>query len=306
MDKLKQIFTPYFSGFFWSNLFGLSAVGFCKYLDHIDESGTIIFSAFVVVPVIMGIIAAWFWQPETESTSKLLFRVLGNTFLVICLSFMFLAEGIICLIIVSPLIFCFMAIGAVAGRAMRKKRNDKVNVSIVLTLAAVFASDALSTHYYENEVSDTIIINAPPAKVWPNVVAFPRIQAPVNFWLFRIGLPSPVESTVTGYYKGAGRKCIFSNNYVFDEVVSTCDPAKNLVFDITNQPKDPEIMNHLALERGQFLLKDNGNGTTTLTGNSWYRLYVFPAWYYDIWAKSIIRNVHTRVMRHVKELSEQQ
>ena len=63
-------------------------------------------------------------------------------------------------------------------------------------------------------------------------------------------------------------------------------------------------MQHINILRGQFILKDNGDGTTTLTGNSWYRLYVFPVWYYDVWAQSITRNVHLRVMEHIKELSE--
>jgi hypothetical protein len=171
-------------------------------------------------------------------------------------------------------------------------------------LLLVFIADARSTHNYQNMVSDTIIVNAPPAKVWNNVVGFKRIKAPNTFWLFRVGMPSPIESTVEGYYKGAGRKCIFSNGYIFDERIATYQPGHNLTFDVTHQPRDPEIMNHIDILRGQFLLKDNGNGTTTLIGNSWYKLYVFPTWYYDIWAQSITRNVHLRVMQHIKELSE--
>ena len=84
----------------------------------------------------------------------------------------------------------------------------------------------------------------------------------------------------------------------------TYEPGKDLTFDIVHQPRDPEIMGHVDILRGQFLLKDNGNGTTTVTGNSWYKLYVFPTWYYDLWAESIVRNVHIRVMEHIKELSE--
>ncbi|MNY68576.1 hypothetical protein D3C86_2063640 [compost metagenome] len=77
-----------------------------------------------------------------------------------------------------------------------------------------------------------------------------------------------------------------------------------MTFDIIDQPKDPEIMGHIDITKGQFLLHDNGDGTTTLTGNSWYKLHVFPTWYYDLWAESITRNVHFRVMEHVKVLSE--
>jgi hypothetical protein len=153
-------------------------------------------------------------------------------------------------------------------------------------------------------VSDRIVINASPEKIWPHVVSFEKIKQQNEFWLFRIGMPSPMQTTVTGNYKGAGRKCIFSNGYVFDERISIYEPTRNLTFDITHQPRDPEIMGHIDIVRGQFLLKDNGNGTTTLIGNSWYKLYVFPTLYYDIWAESVTRNVHLRVMQHIKALSE--
>jgi hypothetical protein len=303
-QNMRDVFTPQFKGFFWSNLVGISIIGITKYLMTENGSGVIVFSEFVVIPILMGMISGWFWQDLGLVTRRLALYSCYNSFLAIGLSFIFLGEGIICLVIVSPLIFCFMLLGTIFGKGIYKKNNDKLNVSIVFILAVVFVTDTLSKHEYENEVSDTIVVNAPPGRVWQNVVAFKRINVPAQFWLFRLGLPSPVESTVTGYYRGAGRKCIFSNNYVFDETISTYDISKNLTFDIVNQPKDPEIMNHIAILRGQFLLKDNGNGTTTLTGNSWYRLYVFPIWYYDIWAKSITRNVHLRVMQHIKELSE--
>jgi len=304
-QTLRKIFTPKFSGFFWSNLLGISTIAITKYLIFDNGPGIIIFSEFVIIPILMGVIGGWFWQDLRLVTRRLALYSLANSFLAIALSFIFLGEGVICLIIVSPLIFCFMFIGTLIGKDLYKKKNDTLNVSVILILAAVFIIDTVSKHEYENKVTDTIVVNAPPSKVWQNVVAFKRIKAPNQFWLFKIGLPSPVESTVTGYYKGAGRKCIFSNNYVFEEVISIYNPAKDLTFDITKQPRDPEIMNHLDLIRGQFLLKDNGDGTTTLIGNSWYRLYVFPAWYYDIWAKSIVSNVHLRVMQHIKELSEE-
>jgi hypothetical protein len=51
-------------------------------------------------------------------------------------------------------------------------------------------------------------------------------------------------------------------------------------------------------------LRDNHDGTTTLIGTSWYRLKVYPALYYDLWARSMCRDVHLRVMKHIKELAE--
>jgi hypothetical protein len=301
--------TQEFKGFFWANLFGLVVVGISKlvvnYYKNSTGPGILIFSDFIIIPAMMGIISMWFWKDLGLTGKAISWHSCANSFISILLSFMFLREGSICLIIVSPLLLSFVIGGAFLGRAMFKRNDQTLNMSIVSLLILIFITDSLSKHEYVNIVSDQILVNAPPSKIWNNVVAFKRIEQPNKYWLFRAGMPSPIESTVEGHYKGAGRKCIFSNGYTFDEKIAVYEPNHNLTFDIVNQPPDPEIMGHIDIQRGQFILKDNGNGTTTLIGNSWYKLYVFPVWYYDLWAESITRNVHLRVMQHIKELSEQ-
>ncbi|CAH0147988.1 hypothetical protein SRABI27_00448 [Pedobacter sp. Bi27] len=271
---------------------------------HSEKDGILVFSEFVILPFLMGVISAWFWRNLNLKSKLLIWYSILNGLLAILLSYIFLGEGTICLIIVSPLIFAFVITGAFIGKTMFRKNNQTLNVSIVSILLVIFTVDSISDHHYRNMVSDEMIVKAAPEKIWKNVVAFEKIKQADTYWLFKAGMPSPMQTTVTAYKKGAGRKCIFSNGYVFDEKIVTFDVNKNLTFDITGQPKDPEIMGHIDIERGQFLLKDNGDGTTTLVGNSWYSLKVFPIWYYDLWAESITRNVHLRVMHHIKELSE--
>ncbi|PYF74888.1 SRPBCC family protein [Pedobacter nutrimenti] len=292
-----------FKGFAAANLFAFLLIGILKY-TALQGSNTLIFSIFVIIPLMMGIIASWFWRNLDFKSRTLLGNSILNGALAILFSAVFLREGVICLIIVSPLILTFIITGAFLGHRMFKKNNQKLNVSIISLLFVVFIADSLSSHDHVNMVSDEIIVKASPEKIWKNVVAFEKIKQKDQFWLFRVGMPSPMQTTVEGYHQGAGRKCIFSNGYTFDEKIVTYKPNEDLTFRITGQPLDPEIMGHIDIQQGQFLLKDNGNGTTTLTGNSWYKLHVFPLWYYDLWAESITRNVHLRVMEHIKQLSE--
>jgi hypothetical protein len=304
-DKYNKV--ELIKGFVFSNMFAFILIGFSKLTlsrPYNKGTGILVFSEFIIIPILMGIICAWNWKNlQLKGRTSGLYSFY-NSLLAILLSSIFLGEGIICLIIVSPLVFGFMCLGTYMGRKMFEENNNELNASIIALLLFVFVTDSVFEHHYQNEVTDKIVINAPPDKVWNNVVAFEPIQQKNTFWLFRIGMPSPMATTVTGHYKGAGRKCIFSNGYVFGEKIVTYDENKNLTFDIIDQPRDPEIMGHIDILRGQFLLQDNGNGTTTLIGNSWYKLYVFPVWYYDMWAQSITRNVHFRVMEHIRELSE--
>lgn len=301
MDKKIYEF-EIMKGFILSNVFAFSIIGITRYLK--PDPNVLVYAEFVIVPLLMGIISAWCWKDLGVKSRVLVLLSCLNGLIGVLLSAVFLGEGVICLLIVSPLIFGFIITGVFIGKAMFKKRNQNLNVSIVSLLIMLFLVDSVSKHQYENLVSDVIIVNAPPTEVWKHVVAFDRIEKKENYWLFNMGMPSPVAASVDGYYEGAGRKCIFSNGYIFDEKMVSYKPAQNLTFDIVKQPRDPEIMGHIDILRGQFILKDNGNGTTTLTGNSWYRLYVFPVWYYDLWAESITRNVHLRVMDHIKFLSE--
>ena len=292
-----------FIGILISNIFALLGVALQKYVSGF-ENGVLVFSAFVIIPLLMGIITAWFWKDLQLKGKHLTAYSCLNGLLAILLSYIFLGEGTICLLIVSPLIFGFVITGAFIGRAMFRKKSQTLNVSFIGMLLIVFVVDSLSDHQYQNMVGDELIIKATPAQVWEHVVAFEKIEERENYWLFQIGMPSPMATTVSERKLGANRKCIFSNGYIFDEKIVTFDVNKDLTFEIVGQPQDPEIMGHIDIQKGQFLLKDNGNGTTTLIGNSWYKLHVFPTWYYDLWAESITRNVHIRVMEHIKTLSE--
>lgn len=291
-------------GILIANILALLVIGIQSALIP-NENGTLVFSEFVIIPILMGMITAWFWKDMGIKGKQITGYSILNGLIAILMSFFFLGEGFICLLIVSPLIFGFIISGAFIGRAMFKKRNQTLNISVLSLLLGIFIVDSLSDHHHENMVSDEILINASPAEVWQHVVAFEPISQRENYWLFKIGMPSPMATTVSEHKLGANRKCIFSNGYIFDEKIVKFDINRNLVFDIIDQPKDPEIMGHIDIKRGEFILKDNGNGTTSLVGNSWYNLHVFPTWYYDLWAESVTRNVHFRVMEHIKFLSEQ-
>lgn len=301
----KLIKSKLLQGILLANIFAISIIAIQAKLSYsYQNNGVLVFSEFVIIPCVMGIITAWYWKNLGLTGKNLTGYSILNGLLAILLSYIFLGEGVICLIIVSPLIFGFIITGAFIGRAMFKRNNQKINVSFIGLLAIIFIVDSTTEHHYENMVSDQIVIKATPSQIWQHVVAFDKIKQKESYWLFKAGMPSPMATTVSERKLGANRKCIFSNGYIFDEKIVTFDVNKDLTFDIIDQPKDPEIMGHIDIKKGQFLLQDNGDGTTTLIGNSWYKLHVFPTWYYDLWAESITRNVHFRVMEHIKFLSE--
>ncbi|TBL74677.1 hypothetical protein [Paenibacillus thalictri] len=293
-------------GILISNIFALVCVGVTYYIINVIKGieGFLVLSEFVLLPMIVGIINSYFWRRHKISAGPSFGYGFLNLIVVVAVSFFFMGEGVICIVIVSPLIYLFIMAGILCGKFMFNSNKHTLNISILAALSSMFLVNMITAAPSNDLVADRIVINASPQTVWQHVVSFPPIEDEPKFWLFQLGLPSPLQSTAEGSYLGAERKCIFSNGIVFDEKIVEYEPNLKLTFDITKQPDDPEILGHLNLIRGQFLLQDNGDGTTTLIGNSWYDLKIKPSFYFDLWTQSIISNVHIRVMNHIKELSE--
>ena len=259
-----------------------------------------------LVPFCIGVAASWIWKPLDLKVGAVLLHSLTCTAISILIAVLVFREGAICVIIVSPVLYGGIAAGALAGRVWFRKDRGRLNVFLapILALAVIIEPTARAPH--TSVVTDEIRIAAPPSKVWPHVLAFESIPEHPRFWLFRFGLPYPTETTNGGNFVGADRACRFSGGAVFKEKVADLDPGHLLTFDIVQMPPDPELLGHLDAHRGQFELRDNDDGTTTLIGRTWYSLHVRPAWYFDWWTHTVFRAVHLRVMRNIQRLAEQQ
>ncbi|HSI14575.1 MAG TPA: SRPBCC family protein [Chthoniobacter sp.] len=278
--------------------YGLSRLG------H-DTAAIVIYPSLFLVPFTIGLVAAWVWRPLALRIGEAMLHSLSCTVGGLLAASIAFHEGIVCLLIVSPALYLGIAAGVLAGRSLfRRKDQDGMNFYLAPLLLLAVAAEPQLRAPHTGVVTDEIRIAAPPAKVWPHVLAFPEIREAPDYWLFRVGLPYPVDTTNGGNFVDADRACRFSGGAVFKEKVAELVPEKRLTFDIVEVPQDPELIGHLDAHRGQFELRDNGDGTTTLIGRTWYSLRVRPAFYFDWWTHDIFRAVHLRVMRHIQQLSE--
>jgi hypothetical protein len=207
-------------------------------------------------------------------------------------------------VIVSPLVYVLLFTGILVGRVWFRPNYSNLRLTIFPLLVLATLGESLYHSDQQAIVTDSILIHAPPAKIWPHVLAFPEIPDAPGYWIFRLGLPYPTQTTNGGNFVGADRQCVFSNGIVIKEHVAEFVPNEKLAFDVAEQPTDPEAYGHITLHSGQFVLRDNHDGTTTLIGSSWYTLHVRPRWYFDLWTRDMTRAVHLRVMNHIKRLSE--
>ncbi len=257
-----------------------------------------------LVPLVAGFVAAWCWRRLRPTISDCLIHSLTTTLFGLAGAAVFIREGVVCLVIASPAFYVMILSGALLGRIWFRPNDTHLRLSIVPMLALLTAGEVFQRTNEPGVVTDEILIHAAPAQVWPHVLAFSEIPDAPDYWIFRLGLPYPTQTTNGGNFVGADRQCLFSDGITIREKIAEFVPNERLTFDIIEQPTHPEAYGHITLHRGRFLLRDNHDGTTTLIGSSGYTLHVRPRWYFDLWTRDMTRAVHLRVMRHVRRLAE--
>ena len=227
-------------------------------------------------------------------------------------------EGLVCLLMAAPLAVTLGAIGGLAGYCIQ--RQPQAHAPAMLAVVVLVSPGWMITeHLFPREaptlkVVTAIEVNAPPDRVWRNVVSFSELPPPVEP-IFRAGIAFPIRARIEGTGVGAVRKCEFSTG-PFVEPIEVWDEPRLLRFSVTANPQpmqewtpyhhiEPAHLNgYLASRQGQFLLTPLPGGRTLLEGTTWYQHHLWPAPYWQLWSDAIIHRIHVRVLRHVKQLSE--
>jgi uncharacterized membrane protein YhaH (DUF805 family) len=228
-------------------------------------------------------------------------------------------EGAICLILATPILFPLVFLGGLVGFAIQARpwasfHTPTLLLALTLTLPALLAAESAGGREPALlEVCTAVEIDAPPERVWRNVVAFPPLPEPDD-WLFRAGVAYPTRAEIHGTGVGAVRHCVFSTG-TFVEPIEVWDAPRLLRFAVTDQPQPmtewspysihpPHLQHYLVSRRGQFLLTPLPGGRTRLEGTTWYTNRMWPAPYWQVWSDAIIHRIHGRVLDHIRQVSE--
>lgn len=275
---------------------------------------------FVAVPFAMGFAASLIYGLQQP-------RSLVGCVGVACLSTALLGmglmamamEGIVCLAMALPLALPLAAFGGAFGHLVQRRRWLNSGAPAFLALLIFVPGVAWTEHVAAPAppvfaVRSAIDIQAPPEKVWQQVVAFTEIPPPTE-WMFRAGIAYPVRAEMLGTGVGAERHCVFSTG-AFVEPIEVWDEPQRLKFSVETNPapmeewtpythiETPHLHGFLVSNGGQFLLTPLPNGGTHLEGTTWYRHTLWPAGYWKLWSDTIIHQIHMRVLRHIREEAE--
>jgi len=228
-------------------------------------------------------------------------------------------EGVICLAMAAPIGATLAFLGGVVGHEIQRRTFDhdpvrtmaSLLVALPLLMGVETAADPEPTRFL---VRTAVEIDAVPAVVWNEVVAFAEIAPPTEL-LFRAGVAYPIRAEIEGHGVGAIRRCVFSTG-AFVEPIEVWDEPRLLKFSVTEQPpamreltlwpgaQPPHLDDYLVSDGGQFLLVPLPGGGTRLEGTTWYSHRIRPERYWKPWSDAIIHKIHRRVLEHIRERVE--
>ena len=179
---------------------------------------------FVALPFCLGLFSVLVYgyhEPRSYSScmavSLVPIALLGAVLLLVMI------EGLICILMAAPFALALSAFGGMLGYTIQAgywlHKGTPAMLSIVFLFTPAFQSAEhwakLQPEKYE--VRTAIEVNAPPEKVWNQVVAFAEIPPPKEL-LFRAGIAYPIRAEISGHGVGAVRHCVF-----FDRAVCGTD-----------------------------------------------------------------------------------
>lgn len=284
-------------------------------INHLGDYG---WSVFLFIPFVIGFLPPYISGRKvkiTKSTAyKLSFIALGLA----CLALLvFAIEGLICLLMASPLLALAVWFGSYLGyRSSNSNFMNPKNTTIILVLLSLgFSSfDYINIPKDLIPVRTTIIVNAPIEEVWKNVVTFDKISEPTD-WIFKTGISYPTDATIVGQGVGAVRYCNFTTGS-FVEPITTWNEPTLLQFDVREQPTPmnelnpfwevhpPHLDGYFKSYKGQFKLTKISEIQTELEGTTWYKVDIYPEIYWKSWSNLIVHRIHERVLNHIKLESE--
>lgn len=278
-----------------------------------------------LVPYALGVLTAALYPPALRERRALcwifwLFMPCVSVGLMVIVVMAFAWEGAICVAMAAPIALVMgMTGGLTVGifETLRRRPMPRVAVASCLVLPFVFgpAEARVPPEDDIRTVTTAIDIAADARTVWRNVVRVPMIgdDEQTTGFFQKMGIPRPLEATLSGDGVGALREARFARGIAFHEHVTEWEPERRLGFTI-NADADtiqPEVLDihvrvggpYFDVVYGQFTLEPRGQ-TTRLHLESRHHLRTHLNFYAHFWTDAVMRDIQTNICRVIQRRAE--
>jgi uncharacterized membrane protein YhaH (DUF805 family) len=279
--------------------------------------GTYGFGMFVASPFVIGAATAYFANRRADiGGSRTASLVAGATTLGGAALILAALEGLICIILASPLAFLAAFIGGLFGRAgaLSTRRSPAQTLPAFALLPLLFALESVLGTATRFETQQTIEVQAPPAAVWQAIVHMGSIDEPLAL-PFRLGVAYPLRGEIIGEGVGAVRHGEFSTGTALERVTEW-EPNRKLAFVVsTDVPAmrelspyrhvhAPHVVGYFRTTRTSFELLPLPDGGTEVVERTSHELRLEPVLYWLPMARWVVHANNARVLAHIRRHAE--
>jgi hypothetical protein len=274
----------------------------------------------VAVPAALASFISFVADPERHHNLIWHLRLALLPLLAAIIGGVLLQEGVICILMLLPLWSVSVFAATIITYFLRRRRRptDRLQASAILLLPALAAQAeiAVPLPMCRYEVRETIVIHAPPERIWPLLVSIPRIGPSEGRWNAThnlLGVPRPTQALLEARGPEVVRLAHWGPDIRFEEHILEVSDKRSLrwtfvfpdtsVRDHTDRHIAPDGM-HLAVREGSYHLTPLPGGRTEVALETSFDLRSPVNWYAAGWGEWLLRDVQGNVLQIIKDRVE--
>ncbi len=274
--------------------------------------GLVSFSFLLVLPAAICACIAYVADPWATRTLRQyllipVWLVLGA----VIVGGIILREGVICILLLSPLWLLAGCLGTYLTYKMRRRIDHGRTYCMTAIALPVFAmvvepSIPLPTTQYS--VARSAIVDASPDRLWPLLRGIPDVRPTEGAWNVTqdvIGVPRPVGAHLTGEGIGATRRAVWTGKIRFDERIAVWQPGYRIGWTFEFNDIDAWAMTdrhlmpnspYFQVTHGGYLVEPLSGGRSRLTLTTSYRVTTPVNAYARLWGELFLGDLENNLL----------
>lgn len=221
-----------------------------------------------------------------------------------------------CLIFGVPIMFPAAALGGITVWLFHNRPNLVGWLVVIILLSPLFVQPVEAQFETPRQLTTThtqIHIDASAETIWNNIKTVGVISAETQpkSWLHYLGIPRPIEATLSHEGVGGIRRGYFENGLQFDEVITDWQPPQMMAFtidksshDLLPKPLDMVDGEVFSIVSGIYEIEALDDGSHILHFTSTHYLQTKFNTYGSLWTDYIMKDLQNNILDVVRQRSE--
>lgn len=294
-------------------------IGRLAFSDQLPIAVPMTFTFIFLIPLAVGYLAVAGGEPGEWRAREALLLPFTAALMVLVTVLAIGVEGLICVVMMTPVFLVMALLGGVLAWIVRKVRDRRLRSSALLAVLLLpYLAGPLEQRIPQLQsrrvVENRIRIRADEAAVWRQIIRVPAIR-PEEYrttFIHRIGFPRPIEATLSHEGVGGVREASFERGVLFRETVTEWVPERRLSFTIAVDSIPAKTLDqHVTVGGEYFDVLDGtyeivplGPGETELRLWSTHRLSTHFNAYASLWTDFVMRQIQGNILEVVRARAE--